>query len=44
MRLVIDTNVLVEAITSDHHYNVLKETQFPKVNVISPDDFIKSYL
>lgn len=75
MNLVIDTNVMVESITSkspyhkifrsltdmtnnicaicgncdflitsDHHFNVLEEIEFPKVEVISPKDFIKKYL
>lgn len=31
-------------ITSDHHFNVLKEIDFPKVEIISPDEFIKRFL
>jgi len=31
-------------ITSDHHFNVLNQTEFPKVNIISPEEFIKNYL
>ena len=31
-------------ITSDHHFDVLKKIEFPKVEVISPKDFIKKYL
>jgi predicted nucleic acid-binding protein len=31
-------------ITSDHHFDVLKEVEFPKVEVIAPKDFIEKYL
>jgi len=31
-------------ITSDHHFNVLKGIDFPKIEVISPGEFIKNYL
>ena len=31
-------------ITSDKHFDILKSVQFPKVNIISPEEFIKEYL
>jgi uncharacterized protein len=31
-------------ITSDHHFNVLKEIDFPKVVIIPPDEFINQYM
>lgn len=31
-------------ITSDNHYNVLREIEFPKVLVIHPQEFIDQYL
>lgn len=31
-------------ITSDHHFDVLKEIPYPKVEIITPGDFIKEYL
>ncbi|MCK4763787.1 MAG: putative toxin-antitoxin system toxin component, PIN family [Candidatus Aminicenantes bacterium] len=31
-------------VTSDHHFNILKKIDFPKVMVISPEQFIKMYL
>ncbi len=31
-------------ITSDHHFNALKEIDFPKVEIISPEEFIKRFL
>ncbi len=31
-------------VTNDHHFDVLKYVDFPKVNVIHPEEFIKQYL
>lgn len=31
-------------ITSDHHFDVLKKIEFPRVEVISPQDYITKYL
>lgn len=31
-------------VTSDHHFDVLKYIDFPKVHVIHPEEFIKQYL
>lgn len=31
-------------VTSDRHFNILKKIEFPKVNVLSPKQFIKQLL
>jgi len=31
-------------ITSDHHFNVLKEIDFPKVSITTPGEFIRQFL
>ncbi|MCX6578716.1 MAG: putative toxin-antitoxin system toxin component, PIN family [Candidatus Aminicenantes bacterium] len=31
-------------VTSDHHFNVLKEIDFPKVSIITPGEFIRQFL
>jgi putative PIN family toxin of toxin-antitoxin system len=31
-------------ITSDHHFEVLKSIEFPKVEIISPEEFVNKYL
>lgn len=31
-------------ITSDHHFDVLKKIEFPKVEIISPKGYIEKYL
>lgn len=31
-------------VTSDHHFNVLKEIDFPKVAIITPGEFIRQFL
>ena len=31
-------------ITSDHHFNVLKDIDFPKVEIIAPGEFINQYM
>lgn len=50
MRVVVDTNCLLASIiagnadcliTNDKHFDILKGVEFPKVNVISLDDFKK---
>ncbi len=32
---------IIEQKTNDKHFNILKDIQFPKVNIISIDDFLK---
>ncbi len=48
--IVIDTNCLIMAISSsnakfivteDHHFDVLREIDFPSVDVINIDNFLK---
>gem|GEM_PF-3916758 len=39
--IVANTDYIV---TSDHHYDVLKYIDFPKVHVLHPEEFIKKYL
>jgi predicted nucleic acid-binding protein len=31
-------------VTSDHHFNVLKGISFPKVEIISPEEFSERFL
>ena len=31
-------------ITSDHHFDVLENIEFPEVRVISPEEFVEKYL
>ncbi|HLP45377.1 MAG TPA: hypothetical protein VK186_26265 [Candidatus Deferrimicrobium sp.] len=33
-----------EDITSDHHFNILKEIDFSKVAIINPGEFISKFL
>lgn len=43
----VDCAIIANAqhvVTSDHHFDVLKYVDFPKVNVIHPEQFIKQYL
>jgi hypothetical protein len=35
MRLVLDT------VTEDHHYNILQQVEFPKVDIIGLDEAMK---
>lgn len=35
MRLVLDT------VTEDHHYNILRQMEFPKVDIIGLDEAMK---
>jgi len=40
----VDCAISAEAkyiVTNDKHFNILKDIQFPKVNIISIDDFLK---
>ena len=32
---------IIQQKTNDKHFNILKDIQFPKVNIISIDDFLK---
>jgi predicted nucleic acid-binding protein len=46
MRVVVDTNVLIASnsdfiITNDKHFEILNRNEFPKVNIISADDFME---
>ena len=37
MNIVLDTNCLL----MDHHYDVLKQLSFPRIDVIGIDEFLK---
>lgn len=39
--VVIDTNCLV---TEDNHFNILKNTAFPKLNLVTLDEFMETRL
>jgi len=53
MNIVLDTNCLLMSldcafkanaryiVTQDHHYDVLKQTPFPFIDVVGIDEFIK---
>ncbi|MFQ5633166.1 MAG: putative toxin-antitoxin system toxin component, PIN family, partial [bacterium] len=43
----VDCAITVNAeyiVTSDHHFDILKNTDFPNVEIIHPEDFIKHVL
>ncbi len=42
MKIVLDTNSLIQSVyvvTNDHHFDILRQTSFPHVDVIALADF-----
>ena len=40
MNIVLDTNCLLMIVTQDHHYDILRQIPFPRIEVVDIDEFL----